>query len=293
MPASITYKDLFKITILHGYFLNSGNTAYNNLDSIIKKKIANNYSFDQFITITPTAETATLLKNNKLIVQSKGDTMKVGVRVDSDDLTTTFIGISLDITLNFIIRIKDFLFENYTDIQLSKEQLFYFSNVMPPLEDSNTFKNIALINDNTIIDNNFKVTVENTKAILNTLEENEKREVFGIISLKMKGKTKALSILDEDNDNAIISPTPNFKIHFNNRKTIWKYVKANSTFNVSTLSTKPLVKNGFIEILEADLDLSDLSDEEKTMAAKLQYPNPSVQSIKKTESNTNYSEIFI
>lgn len=292
MSTAITYKDLFKVTILHSYFLNSGNVSYDNLDSATKKKLVSNYSFEQFITIIPTIETATLLKNNKLIVQSKADTMKVGVRVDSDDLTATFTGISLDLTLNFIIQIKDFLFENYTDIQLSKDRIFYFSNVMPPLNDSLNFKNIPLINESTIIDDNFKINTDNTAAIFETLEENEKRNVLGILSLKMKGKTSALNILDENNDNSIIVPTPNFKIHFNNRKTIWKYVKTNTSFNVSTITAKPLVKNGFVEILQADLDLTSLSDEEKAIAAKSQYPNASIKSIK-TQGNTIYSEIFI
>jgi hypothetical protein len=290
MPASITYKDLFKITILHGYFLNSGNVAYDNLDTATKKKLANNYTFDQFITIIPTIETAALLKNNKLIVQSKGDTMKVGVRVNSDDPKVTFTGISLDLTLNFIIRIKDFLFENYTDIELSKDQLFYFSNIMPPLPNPN-FKNIALLNDNVIIDANYKVTPQNTKALLETLDESEKREVFGILSIKMSSTNADLNILNLDK--TIKASTPHFKIHFNNRKTIWKYIQTNTSFNVATLNTKPLVKNGFIEILQTDLDLTGFSNEKKAIAAKLQYPNPSAKSIKKTESNIKYSEIFI
>jgi hypothetical protein len=289
MSTAITYKDLFKVTILHGYFLNSGNVAYDNLDSATKKKLANNYTFDQFITITPTIETAALLKNNKLIAQSKGETMKVGVRVNSDDPTATFTGISLDLTLNFIIRIKDFLFENYTDIQISKDQLFYFSNVMPPLPNIN-FKNIALLNENTMIDDDFKVTLANTKAIVNTLEEDEKRAIFGILSLKMRSSNTDLNILNLDK--TIKASTPHFKIHFNNRKTIWKYIKTNTSFNVSTLTTKPLVKNGFIEILQADLDLTGFSNEEKAIAAKNQYPNASIKLIK-TQGNTIYSEIFI
>lgn len=290
MPTTITYKDLFKVTILHSYFLNSGNVDHEDLDTALKKKLANQYSFDQFITITPTIETATLLKNNKLITQSNGDTMNVGVRVNSKNPKVPFTGISLDLTLNFIIRINDFLFENYTDIELTKDQLFYFSNEMPPLPNPG-FKNIALLNGSTTIDDAFKVNEDTTKAILKTLEESEKREIFGILSMKMNSTNSDLNILNQDK--TIKALTPHFKIHFNNRKTIWKYVKTNTSFYVFTKTTKPLVKNGFIEILQADLDLSVLKNEEKTLAAKLQYPNPSVKSTKKAKDKTYYSEIFI
>lgn len=289
MNSSVIYKTLFEITILHGYFLNSGNNEYDSLTSNQKKKLLNNYTFEKFISISPTTETEQILKNNKLLFQTKGEMMKIGVKTSIDDENLTFTNIPLDLTLNFIIRIKDFKFENYTDINLSKTQMYYFSNVTLPNEPV-TFKNISLINENIFIDDDYKLTEANTKIVLETLNENEKRGVFGILSLKMQGDISNLNILDDDQK--IITPTPNFKIHFNNRKTIWKYINTNTTFKVETLIEKPLVQNGFVEILTADLDLSLFTPQEIIIATNTKYPNPSANSIKKINTKT-YSEIFI
>lgn len=289
MNSSVIYKTLFEITILHGYFLNSGNNEYDSLTSNQKKKLLNNYTFEKFISISPTTETEQILKNNKLLFQTKGEMMKIGVKTSIDDENLTFTNIPLDLTLNFIIRIKDFKFENYTDINLTKTQMYYFSNVTL-VNESVTFKNISLINENIFIDDDYKLTEANTKIVLDTLNENEKRGVFGILSLKMQGDISGLNILDDDQK--IITPTPNFKIHFNNRKTIWKYINTNATFKVETLIEKPLVQNGFVEILTADLDLSLFTPQEIIIATNTKYPNPSANSIKKINTKT-YSEIFI
>jgi hypothetical protein len=285
MSFSITYKTLFEISILHGYFLNSGETLYDDLDTDKRKKISKDYSFEDFIEIVPTYETSVLLKNNHILINKKAETFKVGIKISEDDPNLTFANVSTDLTLNFIIRIKDFLLENYTDgIEFTSNQIIYFSNKKPDSE-PNTFKYIPLFDDVVFIDDDYKILEETTTTLLDSLYDYEKTGIFGIISLKMQGDNDNLNIMTDDKE--IIVPTPKFKIHFNNRKTFWKYNKTGTSFNVETSLAMPLTKHGFVEINP----LTDFTTNPPE-ASDFQYPNPSVLSIRKIASKI-YSEIFI
>ena len=79
--------------------------------------------------------------------------------------------------------------------------------------------------------------------------------------------------------------SPNFKIHFDNRKTLWKYINRKAGTIIETKTVKPLTRSGFVEI-------DPLKDFDPAEPAESQYPNPSVKSILKIDSDY-YSEIFI
>ncbi len=279
-----TYKNLFEIAVLHGYFLNSGNNEYNTMSEDKKKLMLKNYDFENFIEIIPTRETFLQLKNNHLIFQNQKNTMKIGVKISIDDSKLPFVDIPLTLTLNFIIKIKDPFFENYTSISLLSNRILYISNTKP-VDEPVTFKYVPLLTNSIFIDNDYIISETSTKKIAEPFGESEKRGAIGIISLKMKGDNSVLNILD--NQKKIITPTPSFKIHFNNRKTFWKYIKTNSVFEVETSLEKPLTKNGFVEIDPA-VDFTTNPAE----ALDYQYPNPSIKSIQKIASKT-YSQIFI
>jgi glutaredoxin-related protein len=279
-----TYKNLFHIAILHSYFLNGGNNEYNSMSDDKKKQMLKNYDFENFIEIIPTRETFLQLKNNHLIFQNKKNIMKVGVKISIDDTDLPFVDMSLALTLNFIIKIKDPFFENYTSISLLSNRILYISN-SKPADEPITFKYIPLLANPVFINDDYIISETSTKKTLELFEESEKRGVIGIISLKMQGDSAGLNILN--NQKKIITPTPSFKIHFNNRKTFWKYIKTNSAFEVETSLEKPLTQNGFIEIDPA-VDFTTNPPE----ALDYQYPNPSIKSIQKIATKT-YSQIFI
>jgi hypothetical protein len=279
-----TYTNLFEIAVLHSYFLNSGNDEYNSMTDEKKKQMLRNYDFESFIEIIPTRETFLQLKNNHLIFQNKKNVMKIGVKISIDDPDLPFVDISLALTLNFIIKIKDSFFENYTNISFLSNQILYLSNIKP-VDEPVTFKYISLLANSVFVDTDYIISETSTKKIIETLGEYEKRGVIGIISLKMQGDSSGLNILN--NQKKIITPTPSFKIHFNNRKTFWKYIKTNSTFEVETSLEKPLTQNGFVEIDPA-IDFTTNPPE----AQDFQYPNPSIKSIQKIATKT-YSQIFI
>lgn len=286
---SVIFKTLFELSILHGYFLNSGETQYTDLEADKQKKIVKNYSFESFIEIVPSHETIQFLKNRRSIFSKKSDKILVGVPISNSDPTLPFIDIALDAELVFLIKLKDIFFENYTDISFTSNRIFYFSNVKPATEPA-SFKTISLLGDSIFVSEDYKATEATTTDLLETLTEKEKLGVIGMISLKMTGDTIDLNVLD--GSKKFIFPTPKFKIHFNNRKTYWKYFLTNANLSVETLAEKPLAKNGFVEILPSDFDLFLFTPDEITTVSTYKYPNPSIRSIKKVVSKI-YSEIFI
>ncbi|WP_130733211.1 hypothetical protein [Flavobacterium sp. J27] len=283
MSFSITYKTLCEITVLHSYFLNSGIEEFSGMTDVKKGKMLKNYKYKNFLEIIPSEATAKLLRNNHLVFIPLHNSIKIGVKAHPDNEDVTFASISLDTTLDFIIRIKDYLFENYTAISPTSQQLFYISNIKP-VDEPVSFKYIPLASEAVFINDDYKVSDVSTAKILDSFGTNEKTGIFGVVSLKMQADNSNLNLLSPLQE--IISPTPTFKIHFDNRKTFWKYSKTNSTFEVETTLEKPLTQNGFVEITPADFTTSppEVND--------FQYPNPSVSSIQKIASKM-YSQIFI
>ncbi len=283
MSYDIIYKTIFEVSILHGYFLNNGIEEYNSMTDVQKKKMLKNYNFENFLKIVPTKETSRLLKNNHLLLTINQNTLRVGTRVSNDDLVLPFSNISLGLNLNFTIKINDAFFENYTDIGLSEKQILYLSNVKPE-DEPVSFKYIPVVSENLFIDEDYKISKISTKKVLENLEAFEKNGLIGMISIAMKADNSALDILTIDKK--IKTPTPIFKLHFNNRKTFWKYIKTNINFEVETTIEKPLTQNGFVEIVPTDFTTNP------PQVSDFQYPNPSVKSIHKILTKT-YSQIFI
>lgn len=280
MSFNLTYGVLFEVTVLHNYFLNSGEDVYTAMSLADKKKMLQKFDSNSFATIIPTIETNKRLKNYKMVFKTTKTGFRVYIKVKENDETSPFIAVPQDLKLDFIISINDYQFENYTDLKFAPKQLFLFSNVKPSTEPV-TFEYIPKINDNVLISNDFLVSEETTAHFLSELQTPEKQGIFGIFSLTMKGDAVPKNILT--NPGKMISP--NFKIHFDNRKTLWKYIDRKASKEIETNAVKPLTYSGFVEI-------DPLTDFTPPQSANSQYPNPSVKSITKINSNY-YSEIFI
>ena len=149
------------------------------------------------------------------------------------------------------------------------------------------------------LDNDDLVTDEGKKIIDQYIQKEQGRGLLGIIELQMVGDDN-MDVLEIDSTDPndiksfLLDPTPVYKLHFQNRKTIWKYIKKSDENELETSSVKPLTRNGFIEI---DPD-ADFSGPLPTDIDKYIFPNPTVNIIKQiTDVNTNitttYSEIFI
>nr|WP_294924185.1 hypothetical protein [uncultured Flavobacterium sp.] len=280
MSFSLTYGLLFEVTLLHNYFLNSGEDTYAGMSGGNKEKMLQKFNSDSFVTITPTVETNTRLRNYKMAFKSTKTGFRIYIKVKEDDETDPFISVPALLKLDFKISINDYQFENYTNLEFIPEQMFLFGNVKPSTEPV-TFKSIPKINDNILISNDYLVSEETTAHFISELHTPERQDVFGMISLTMKGDSSSKNILN--NSGKMISP--NFKIHFDNRKTFWKYINRKTITEIETNTAKPLTYSGFVEI-------DPLTDFTPSEPENSQYPNPSVKSIIKINSDY-YSEIFI
>jgi hypothetical protein len=280
MSFSVTYGLLFEVTLLHNYFLNNGEETFASMTDSDKEKMLQQFNTDTFITITPSLETHTLLKNYKMVFKKTKTGFRMYIKVKETDETDPFIKLPVDLNLKFLIKINDYQFENYTDLNFARTQVFLFSNVKP-LTEPVSFEYLPKINDNKLISNDYLVSEETTENFISTLHPLEKQDIFGLISLSLKGDNSSGNIVN--NSGKIISP--NFKIHFDNRKTLWKYINRKAGTEIETNAAKPLTRSGFVEI-------DPVADFTPSQPSDTQYQNPSVKSIIKINSDY-YSEIFI
>ncbi len=278
MSFAATYQLLFEVTLRHNYFLNNGEETFASMTNADKEKMLQQFDTDAFAIITPTLETNIVLKNYKMIF--KKNKTGFGVYIKVKDELDPFIKVPVDLNLKFLIKINDYQFENYTNLDFALTQAYLFSNVKP-LTEPVSFEYLPKINDNKLISNAYLVSEETTVNLISTLQPSEQQNVFGIISLTAKGDNSSGNIIN--NLGKMISP--NFKIHFDNRKTLWKYINRKAGTEIKTNAAKPLTRSGFVEI-------DPLTDFTPAQPAESQYPNPSVKSITKINSDY-YSEIFI
>ncbi|PIF34351.1 hypothetical protein CLU81_4990 [Flavobacterium sp. 9] len=278
MSFTATYELLFEVTLPHNYFLNNGEKTFASMTNADKEKMLQQFDTDAFSTITPTLETNTVLRNHKMIFKKTKTGFGIYIKVKGE--SDPFIKVPIDLNLKFLIKINDYQFENYTNLDFAPTQVYLFSNVKP-LTEPVSFEYLPKINDNKLISNAYLVSEETTADLVSTLQPSEQQNVFGIISLTAKGDNSSGNIIN--NVGKMISPS--FKIHFDNRKTLWKYINRKAGTTIETKTVKPLTRSGFVEI-------DPLNDFFPAEPAESQYPNPSVKSITKINSDY-YSEIFI
>lgn len=330
------YKTLLKVELLHSYFLDDGSSTYVSMNDDEKKIQLRKYNFLDYINVVPSYATQVTLKNHKLVLRKGLDSFRIlGNVIEEGNKFKSNRFLGNDIKLTFLVYIKDYLFDNYTELAGTDNRLYYFSNIKPTTE-PDPYSYIPLSASNDLITEDFLLTEESTRQLWYNLEQDNIRAeirkrldliadleeddlitdqgkqiinqsiqkeqgkgLLGIIDLQMIGDNN-MDVVEIDatdpNDikSFLLDPMPAYKLHFENRKTIWKYIKKSDDNELETSSLKPLTRNGFIEIdpntdfpgpLPSDID-------------KYIFPNPTVNIIKQiTDENTNitttYSEIFI
>lgn len=280
MSFNVTYAVLFEVTFLHNYFLNNGEETYTAMPAGNKEKMLQKFNINAFASLVPTLKTSARLRNFKMAFKATKTGFRLYIKVNENDETHPFINVPADLKLDFIISVNDYQFENYTHLDFNASQIFLFSNIKPSTEPV-SFRYIPKINDNILIANDYLASAETTEHFLSELHAQERQDIFGMISLRMKGDSVSKNILN--NSGKILSP--NFKIHFDNRKTLWRYIDKKASKEIKTNTVKPLTYSGFVEI-------DPLTDFTPPEPANSQYPNPSVKSITKINSDY-YSEIFL
>lgn len=253
MSFTTTYRVLFNLNIYHHYFLDNGSTVFDsNLG--LKEKQLDNYNFEDFCQLIPSEETQEIFKGNKIVFKTlpAGFTIYAKAEETAPNSGTykPFVNLSQTTVFNFLIYVKDSLFENYSTVN-SKPSIPYFFSNTKPVSEGVSFKYIDL-EATTLPVENFTINQTSYSEISKSLSEKEKIGLFSIISLQMSGDDtipfdgRARNIL---NVNGTIPASPKIlKIQIKNRKTIWNYRSAvNSSLLHSTTPTKlPLTKNGII-----------------------------------------------
>lgn len=132
MGFALTYKTLFKVNILHHYFLNNASEVFDNMNDKGKSKMLKEYDVSDFISIEPTPSCAAIIRKNHFIFRTTPFGLIVGIRVRKE-ATKYFPEIvpDNDLRFTFNLHFNDGYFSNYTALPLShaKGTLFYFSNL--------------------------------------------------------------------------------------------------------------------------------------------------------------------
>lgn len=294
------YRSLFNVDLLHHYFLDEGEWSYGFTPAIIeneteaeieaKKAIevnVSNYQLSNFMDIQPSKKTILTLKNYRSRFVQSNHGFQVVTASDGD---SPFIPFSQDLSFDFIVRITDQFFENYTNITINRSEPLYLSNVTPdvPAEPEEGEEKTVIPMSFCLL-SNFETSLTNGSPLLTppmesreidmeAIESRELLDAFAVIRIHLNGEAGEIKLTDIDKVGALIDPNPNgaeefnstfsdIKLMFENRSTIWKYHRSKDSVQVHTtdeLLPLPLTKNGFVSVMDGD---------------SKKYPNPSARMI--------------
>lgn len=291
MSFSIQYKPLFKVDLLHLYFLNNGLKTFFTMNATEAAKQMDGYVMNSFLSLAPTLETQQKLNRYSLVFRNLNSGFTIWTKVSNTDNAIPFIPLPDDLSLTFLLKINDPAFYNYTNLKLDNQgKINYFSNRRLATE-APAFPLINKSGDHFSINETFVLTPESAASELKNLSPGEKVNLFGLIRLHMKADIPALNLIDSNGK--ISNPPKIFELVFANRKTLWRYifrkdpkVKNNDDVKMEgadpnvliSKSEQPLTQKGFISVELGGKDL----------------PNPDSKLIKPDSLNSKYySEIYM
>ncbi|MAZ28365.1 MAG: hypothetical protein CL868_14980 [Cytophagaceae bacterium] len=256
MDFNILYKPLFKVNIYHRYFLDDGETAFD-VDNATLQKQLRLYDKKEFLTVIPSIRTHKLLKGNRMQLHQLKDGFTVTLQVEKvgtgPDTFRPSIDLRDDIILDFLLKVTDPLFENYSEANPMSSIPYYLSNHRPSTEVPAGFNYINKNHDSQYV-TSFSLSEPGFNLVKENLDPVEAKNNIGIISLRMKGDNATHNITLVNGN--LPQSLPVFKVLFNNRKTFWRYYKGTATSPSYTTDPqlKPLVKNGTVTIQDGDMD---------------------------------------
>lgn len=259
-------------------------------DSEKSKQLAD-YNINNIMSVFPSQETAGLLKGHNLLYKITNNGFYILSKANSDDNRKPMTGLDGDLYLTFLMKIKDPLFYNYTELKLDKAGiLIYISNRKPDTE-TDSFPKLRNSNEVLNINESLNPSDRGIDKIREEMRNEDLSNLFGIIRIFIKGDTGTQNILDSQG--RFTDTVPVFRLLFKNRSTTWRYIfsKEQQVSNVDnvkiedsdskklvTKNSYPLTSKGFISLKLNGMEL----------------PNPGVYLIKPDLStNTIYSEIFM
>lgn len=134
MSFHIIYKDLFKINLLHHYFLNKGEEAYDAMDQKDKEKADLLYDAREILEIIPTDDCQDLLDAHQCLFKATKTGVLVGIKAARDKILPDKFNpsstLSDDLIFRFLIRNKDQYFKDYSALPLPENEssIYIFKN---------------------------------------------------------------------------------------------------------------------------------------------------------------------
>ncbi len=177
MSFKIIYKPLIDIKINHDYFLDDGDTKFDDLPEDEQNARLANYNISEYLTITPVLKTSLDLRNHKIVFKQtdRGFTLLANVdeytkASDSSQVLCPKIQPSKDLMLTFELRFKDTYFRNYTSsIEDEENRFFYFSNIRPDGENNS----LSIFFKNTKVHTQFLLQPETSRTIIHNIITND------------------------------------------------------------------------------------------------------------------------
>lgn len=285
------YKELFRIDILHRFFLDKGTVKFDSMPETEQIRQLKDYDFRFMLDVIPTHETVAILNGHSLLLNRDSTGLAVWYKEAVEEQNQPSIALDDNLSLTFLLQIKDPLFYNYSELLLEHAgKLLYFSNRKPDTEIS-SFPLLDKVDMNHPVDEKFILSADGMKK--EKVQSGLKGGVhyLGILRIFMKGDKSNLHITDAQGKGAY--PTKKFTLTFKNRSTLWRYI-FNSPQQVKpaddlllengnprilvTKKTHPLTRFGFISL----------------KFNKEELPNPSVSMIQPDQSTHKiFSEIYM
>ena len=183
MTFSIKYKPLFKVDILHNYFLNLGLDEFAAMTDSEKSKQLDSYEISSFVNIIPTPKTQQKINGHNLVFKTTNNGFTVWSKVTGNNDNIPLISLDDELSFTFLVQLKDSTFYNYTNLKLeSAGKLYYFSNQKLATEPG-SFPLIKKSGDNISINQNFVLTENGANEELSKLLAYEKDNLFAIIRI--------------------------------------------------------------------------------------------------------------
>ncbi|ASS48507.1 MAG: hypothetical protein A3D31_07885 [Candidatus Fluviicola riflensis] len=279
------HRSLCEVIILHGYHLDNGLTGYDAMTTAAKSKALKGYHVSNTFDIVPTIATAKQLRNHRILPVVSNDGLHLMITTKKTD-SIPLTGLADSEIFVFLLKAKipsEFTYS--TQLTENRSRVLFFSNYQPA-EVVTVLTPIPLQADAKHADDSFLLSEADTITVLDLyVPVAERKGVTGIICIKTKGVGASRDLLTAG---SVKATSPKFKIHFDAKKTFWKYKKESVSFIVETKVALPLTKNGFINIDPAN----DFTVATNPTQQAYQYPNPSLGTIEITPTKT-YSVIFI
>jgi len=305
MSFNLQYRPLCVIDIFHDFQLDESNKKFIDMNVAERKARLSdvNFSFEDFCDIEPCSETQQILDGHKMLIRKIGSSFTIMIRVDSNDNELPFVQWQPNKPLRFLIKLKDSLFFNYSNIVQESNQFFLFTNrnVIADLElasidedaildNQAALKLMPLSSSNDYVDSSFLLNPINSRRYFKMLTSKEKAGLFGIIELHPLAANTGHSIVNHNEPEKLKAPAnlTQFNLIFENRKTIWKYQNAvNKAVLYQTKVAHPLLKNNQKrDFGDGDFDVFDSNNLPGF------YHNPSANWIE-SEGENHYSTIYV